>query len=97
MGGTPHRNGSGHHSRCGLDTNFLLAAALEGLRVAFLVRLLTVTRAAATRVPVALRLSFASASMLSFLSAAFSSFRFAFRKRMTLSWPSSSAQAIRVP
>jgi hypothetical protein len=58
---------------------------------------LTATRAAATRVPVALRLSFASASMLSFLSAAFSSFRFAFRKRRTFSWPSSSAQAISVP
>ena len=36
---------------------------MEGLRAAFPVRFLTVTRAAATRVPAALRLSFASASM----------------------------------
>src|SRR4029453_3649466 len=79
-------------------------------RLALPVRLLLVARAAACflreddRVlrlagvrPLARLLPPPSASMLSFLSAAFSSFRLALSRLTTLSCPSSSAQAINVP
>ena len=67
-----------------------VAARTEPERGAALSRLVPVR-------PVARRLTVPSASALIFLSAAFSSLRLALRRRITLSCPSSSAQAMSVP
>jgi hypothetical protein len=47
--------------------------------------------------PLARRFTLPSASVVSFLSAAFSSFRLALSRGTTLSWPNYFAQAISVP